>query len=299
MNLEQLKNLQQELLGIIFLILAPASAEEERDMKERALKIIDELKDHINDCIEISNRRMTILDYIILCDSQDNVRLNNRSLLDLEDAVKSIGGQTLQNLEQVDGTSLEVIQNLSHEEMLAIIEQARNAHLRQIQYYAALITFTLGTSITHSIRLDRQVPLGETGAAIFRATLGGLLSVPMWVIPMGIMTPIIQSVLRNSECRPRHIMQNIVEYSTANTSSIIGLFAALDVGITAFRSIVRTNMEFGESLRSGLMTKTATAIGICAGAALSTALMRRAFAPISTNLESVATEQPNIQEQSI
>lgn len=196
---------------------------------------------------------------------------------------------------------MEVIQNLSHEEMLAIIEQASNEHLRQIQYCAALITFKLGTLITHSIRLDRQVPLGETGAAIFRATLGGLLSVPMWVIPMGIMTPIIQSVLRNSECRPRHIMQNIVEYSTANTSSIIRLFAALDVGITAFRSIVRTNMEFGESLRSGLMTKTATATatGICAGAALSTALMRRAFAPISTNLESVATEQPNIQEQSI
>lgn len=194
---------------------------------------------------------------------------------------------------------MEVIQNFSHEEMLAIIEQVSNVYLRLIQYYAASITFRLATSITHSIRLDRQVPLGETGAAIFRATLGGLLSVPMWVIPMGIMTPIIQSVLENSECRPRHIMQSTVEYSTANTSSIIGLSAALDVGITAFISIVRTNMEFGESLRSGLMTKTATAIGICAGAALSTALMRRAFAPISTNLESVATEQPNIQEQSI
>lgn len=173
-----------------------------------------------------------------------------------------------------------------------------------MQYCAALATFTLATLITHSIRLDRQVPLGETGAAIFRATLGGLLSVPMWVIPMGIMTPIIESV---SECRPRHIMQSIVEYSTANTSSALGLSAALNVGITAalnvgitaFRSIVGTNMEFGESLRSGLMTKTATTIGICAGAALSTALMRRAFAPISTNLESVATEQPNIQEQSI
>ncbi|QJT95059.1 hypothetical protein HGO53_00400 [Wolbachia endosymbiont of Diaphorina citri] len=291
-----MKKLQLELLGIIFLILAPASAEEEKDMKDRALKIIDELKDHINDCIEISNRRMTILDCIISCDSQDNVRLNNRSLLDLEDAVKSIGGQTLQNLEQVDGTSSEVIQHSSHEAMLAIIEQGINANFRIMQYCAALATFILGTSITHSIRLDRQVPLGETGAAIFRATLGGLLSVPMWVIPMGIMTPIIESV---SECRPRHIMQSIVECSTANTSSALGLFAALNVGITAFRSIVGTNMEFGESLRSGLMTKTATTIGICAGAALSTALIRRAFAPISTNLESVATEQPNIQEQSI
>lgn len=95
MDLEQLKKLQQELLGIIFLILAPASAEEERDMKERALEIMGILKDHINDDIEMNNLRMTILDCIILCDSQDNVRLNNRSLLDLEDAVKSIGGQTL------------------------------------------------------------------------------------------------------------------------------------------------------------------------------------------------------------
>ncbi|BET34962.1 hypothetical protein wScaTNS_01750 [Wolbachia pipientis] len=97
-----LKNLQQELLGIIFLILAPINAEEEKDMKERALKIIDELKDHINDDIEMSDLRMTILDYIILCDSQDNVRLNNRSLLDLEDAVKSIGGKTSQELGRVN-----------------------------------------------------------------------------------------------------------------------------------------------------------------------------------------------------
>lgn len=93
MSLEQLKKLQQDFLGIIFLILAPASAEEERDMKERALEIISILKDHINDDIEMNNLRMTILDYIVFCDSQDNVRLNNRSLLDLEDAVKSIGGK--------------------------------------------------------------------------------------------------------------------------------------------------------------------------------------------------------------
>ncbi|MGY5878471.1 hypothetical protein [Wolbachia endosymbiont of Nasonia giraulti] len=90
------------MLGIIFLILAPASAEEERDMKERALEIIGILKDHINDDIEMNNLRMTILDCIILCDSQDNVRLNNRSLLDLEDAVKSIGGKTSQELGRVN-----------------------------------------------------------------------------------------------------------------------------------------------------------------------------------------------------
>ncbi|MFL3876344.1 hypothetical protein [Wolbachia endosymbiont of Trichogramma kaykai] len=90
------------MLGIIFLILAPINAEEEKDMKERALKIIDELKDHINDDIEMSDLRMTILDYIILCDSEDNVRLNNRSLLDLEDAVKSIGGKTSQELGRVN-----------------------------------------------------------------------------------------------------------------------------------------------------------------------------------------------------
>ncbi|WP_254229694.1 hypothetical protein [Wolbachia pipientis] len=70
------------MLRIIFLILAPASAEEERDMKERALEIISILKDHINDDIEMNNLRMTILDYIVFCDSQDNVRLNNRSLLE-------------------------------------------------------------------------------------------------------------------------------------------------------------------------------------------------------------------------
>lgn len=97
MDLEQLKDLQQELLGMVFLIVAPAS-EEERCMKNRELKIIRELKDHINDDIEMNNLRMTILDYIVFCDSQDNVRLNNKSLLDLEDAVKSIGGKTSQEL---------------------------------------------------------------------------------------------------------------------------------------------------------------------------------------------------------
>lgn len=94
MDLKKLKNLQQDLLGIIFLIVAQASEEEVRDMQDRALKIIDELRDHINDDIEINdNLRMTILDCIVSCDSQNGVRLNNRSLLDLEDAVKSIEGK--------------------------------------------------------------------------------------------------------------------------------------------------------------------------------------------------------------
>ncbi|WP_341818221.1 hypothetical protein [Wolbachia endosymbiont (group B) of Ennomos erosarius] len=86
MDLKKLKNLQQDLLGIIFLIVAQASEEEVRDMQDRALKIIDELRDHINDDIEVNNNlRMIILDCIIFCDSHDGVRLNNRSLLDLEE----------------------------------------------------------------------------------------------------------------------------------------------------------------------------------------------------------------------
>lgn len=96
----------------------------------------------------------------------------------------------------------------------------------------------------------------------------------------------------------REARQRVVDSISESTA---GLSAALAVGTPMLinkivRSIVGTNMEFGESLRSGLMTTTAAAIGAGAGVALSAALIRRA---ISTNLEDVATEQPNIQGQNI
>ncbi|WP_419214775.1 hypothetical protein [Wolbachia endosymbiont of Rhagoletis cingulata] len=280
-----LKNLQQELLGIIFLILAPASAEEERDMKERALEIIGILKDHINDDIEMNNLRMTILDCIIFCDSQDNVRLNNRSLLDLEDAIKSIEGKTSQELGQVNQ-----IPQQPNSIGLALAEAAiqYGAHVREMEERNARIITSIGVLGITALGVN----LGKSKVSeIIGTTLGGLLSMPIMVMLPASIAVALKN--RNSGLR------EVVQYSLDATSkpSRIGSVAALGAGAMMLinnitSSSTETNMEL---LGPGFIAVTGAGIG----AALSTALARRMFAPISTNLESVATEQPNIQEQSI
>ncbi|WP_264331159.1 MULTISPECIES: hypothetical protein [unclassified Wolbachia] len=280
-----LKNLQQELLGIIFLILAPASAEEERDMKERALEIIGILKDHINDDIEMNNLRMTILDCIILCDSQDNVRLNNRSLLDLEDAVKSIGGKTSQELGRVNQ-----IPQQPNSIGLALAEATiqYEAHVREMEERNVRIITSIGVLGITALGVN----LGKSKVSeIIGTTLGGLLSMPIMVMLPASIAVALKN--RNSELR------EVVQYSLDATSkpSRIGLVAALGAGAMMLinnitSSSTETNMEL---LGPGFIAATGAGIG----AALSTALARRMFATISTNLESVATEQQNIQGQSI
>lgn len=86
-----LKELQEELIDIISTIIIESDDKKVNTEQKRASEIISKLKDHINDKIEKNNMRMTILDWIIFCDSQDGKRLNNRSLLELEKTVKSIG----------------------------------------------------------------------------------------------------------------------------------------------------------------------------------------------------------------
>uniref|UniRef100_A0AAU7YKW3 Uncharacterized protein n=1 Tax=Wolbachia endosymbiont of Oeneis ivallda TaxID=3171168 RepID=A0AAU7YKW3_9RICK len=280
-----LKNLQQELLGIIFLILAPASAEEERDMKERALEIIGILKDHINDDIEMNNLRMTILDCIILCDSQDNVRLNNRSLLDLEDAVKSIGGKTSQELGRVNQ-----IPQQPNSIGLALAEATiqYEAHVREMEERNVRIITSIGVLGITALGVN----LGKSKVSeIIGTTLGGLLSMPIMVMLPASIAVALKN--RNSELR------EVVQYSLDATSkpSRIGLVAALGAGAMMLinnitSSSTETNMEL---LGPGFIAATGAGIG----AALSTALARRMFATISTNLESVAAEQQNIQGQSI
>ncbi|WP_341813972.1 hypothetical protein [Wolbachia endosymbiont (group B) of Dendrolimus pini] len=285
MSLEQLKKLQQDFLGIIFLILAPASAEEERDMKERALEIISILKDHINDDIEMNNLRMTILDYIVFCDSQDNVRLNNRSLLDLEDAVKSIGGKTSQELGRVNQ-----IPQQPNSIGLAVAEATiqYEAHVREMEERNVRIITSIGVLGITALGVN----LGKSKVSeIIGATLGGLLSMPIMVmLPASIAVALKNS---NSELR------EVVQYSLDATSkpSRIGLVAALGAGAMMLinnitSSSTETNMEL---LGPGFIAATGAGIG----AALSTALARRMFATISTNLESTTIEQTNIQGQSI
>ncbi|UIP92959.1 hypothetical protein JSQ73_001075 [Wolbachia endosymbiont of Anopheles demeilloni] len=280
-----LKNLQQELLGIIFLILAPINAEEEKDMKERALKIIDELKDHINDDIEMSDLRMTISDYIILCDSQDNVRLNNRSLLDLEDAVKSIGGKTSQELGRVNQ-----IPQQPNSIGLALAEATiqYEAHVREMEERNLRIITSIGVLGITALGVN----LGRSKVSeIIGTTLGGLLSIPIMVILPASIAVALKN--RNSGLR------EVVQYSLDATSkpSRIGLVAALGAGAMMLTnnitsSSTETNMEL---LGPGFIA----AIGAGIGATLSTTLARRMFAPISTNLENATTEQQNIQGQRI
>ncbi|QZA84033.1 MULTISPECIES: hypothetical protein [Wolbachia] len=280
-----LKNLQQELLGIIFLILAPASAEEERDMKERALEIIGILKDHINDDIEMNNLRMTILDCIILCDSQDNIRLNNRSLLDLEDAVKSIGGKTPQELGRVNQ-----IPQQPNSIGLALAEATiqYEVHVREMEERNVRIITSIGVLGITALGVN----LGKSKVSeIIGTTLGGLLSMPIMVMLPASIAVALKN--RNSELR------EVVQYSLDATSkpSRIGLVAALGAGAMMLinnitSSSTETNMEL---LGPGFIAATGAGIG----AALSTALARRMFATISTNLENVAAEQQNIQGQSI
>ncbi|BET34951.1 MULTISPECIES: hypothetical protein [unclassified Wolbachia] len=126
---------------------------------------------------------------------------------------------------------------------------------------------------------------------IIGTTLGGLLSIPIMVIlPVSIAVALKN---RNSGLR------EVVQYSLDATSkpSRIRLVAALGAGAIMLTnnitsSSTETNMEL---LGPGFIA----AIGAGIGATLSTALARRMFAPISTNLENATTEQQNIQGQSI
>ncbi len=97
-----IKKLQEELVEKILLI--PTEDDSEASGKE-ALEIINELKDHINEIIVINNQQFTALDCVIIADSQGNdpriserVRINNRTLKELENAIRNVGGKTSEEL---------------------------------------------------------------------------------------------------------------------------------------------------------------------------------------------------------
>lgn len=90
------KELQDRLIEIMTLICTD-------DEKEEALGLINQLKEHINDDIEYGSRIGTALDLIIFCDTKgydsgNLTRLNNRVLLELEQAIRGVGGKTSQEL---------------------------------------------------------------------------------------------------------------------------------------------------------------------------------------------------------
>ncbi|MDG7057202.1 MAG: hypothetical protein LKM43_03580 [Wolbachia endosymbiont of Penenirmus auritus] len=116
-----LEKLQHKLIEKIYNITIESNDDIVKNEKERALEIINKLKDHINDDIEINdNLKMTVLDCIIRCDSQGNARLNNRSLIDLEKAVKKIGGKTSQELGREQ--NVEELQDIDIERIRSYLE---------------------------------------------------------------------------------------------------------------------------------------------------------------------------------
>ncbi|UXX40265.1 MULTISPECIES: hypothetical protein [unclassified Wolbachia] len=116
MNIKEGKDLQQELLGIVFNILIESEDSAIEAMETRAVEIIKKLKEHINDYIEYGGQKKPILDWVIVCDSQNNVRLNNKSLLKFEKAIKDIGGRaTLNEIESI---------------IRLLVEQAQLNHVR-------------------------------------------------------------------------------------------------------------------------------------------------------------------------
>ncbi|WP_395461250.1 hypothetical protein [Wolbachia endosymbiont (group B) of Ablattaria laevigata] len=116
MNIKERKDLQQELLGIVFNILIESEDSAIEAMETRAVEIIKKLKEHINDYIEYGGQKKPILDWVIVCDSQNNVRLNNKSLLKFEKAIKDIGGRA--PLNEITST------------IRLLVEQAQLNHVR-------------------------------------------------------------------------------------------------------------------------------------------------------------------------
>lgn len=120
MKKEEVEKLQEELTGIISCIpIQGKSPAEDYEDKNRALKIIQDLGcNHINDIVSYGSKKGTILDIIVELDSAPDVesnrtivmgdntftwsnhrtRLNNKTLIELEKSVESLGGKKSEDL---------------------------------------------------------------------------------------------------------------------------------------------------------------------------------------------------------
>lgn len=290
MNTQELKNLQENLLGIISSMIIEDDEKEISDMQDQALKIIsdEDFREHINDDIN----GYTILDAINRCGERVSQNYTEKKgLTKIEKAIKDAGGKTSKELGKSSSLNNEVQLIVSP---IATIQQMLGV------YSATSAGARLGAIFTSEAQAQR---VGGVGT-ILGATLGGLLSVPiMFIVPASIASVRIN---RDSEHRvsTREVAQRFLD---STSESRIGLLAALGAGVATASlriglvpptwmgraTLSGVNMEFGESLRSGLIAATGAGIG----ATLSMALMRRLLndRPIFTNLENTTTEQPNVQ----
>ncbi|WP_255563373.1 hypothetical protein [Wolbachia endosymbiont of Bemisia tabaci] len=154
MNIKERKDLQQELLGIVFNILVESEDSTIETMELRAVEIIKKLKEHINDDIEhgtgFDSQKMPILDWIVACDSQNHVRLNNKSLLKFEKTIKDIGGRSKRNSRGYVGSEREIFLNFHFFE---------NVNERRARNYERL---------DHVLNQPQRVRLSDRGENIVR-----------------------------------------------------------------------------------------------------------------------------------
>ncbi|MGL9717326.1 MAG: hypothetical protein ACR5K9_01240 [Wolbachia sp.] len=302
MKKQELKNLWDNLLQIISVMIIEDDEKEISNMQAQALKIISDkdFREHVNDNIN----GYTILDAINKCSGRVSQNYTEKKgLAEIEKAIKDAGGRTSEELgksSSLDNSDNEEVQLTASPTatMQQILEAYSTAGVGSITSIGA----RLGTIFTSNGQTQRVGGIGT----ILGATLGGLLSVPiMFMLPASIAS---MRINRSSEHRvsTREVAQHFLDLVG---ESRIGLFATLGAGVTTsllrsgltpltFRGGVTfsgVNMEFGESLRSGLVA----AVGAGIGATLSIALIRRALVDrsVPANLENAAVEQPNIQPE--
>ncbi len=131
-------------------------------METRAVEIIKKIKEHINDDIEhgtgFDSQKMPILDWIVACDSQDHVRLNNKSLLKFEKTIKDVGGRSKRNSRGYVGGERETFLNFHFFE---------NVNERRARNYERL---------DHVLNHPQRVRLSNRGENIVRQRMQEILN---------------------------------------------------------------------------------------------------------------------------
>lgn len=200
MNIKARKDLQQELLGIVFNILIESEDSAIEAMETRAVEIIKKIKEHINDYIEhgtgFDSQKMPILDWIVACDSQDHVRLNNKSLLKFEKAIKDVGGRSQGRAPQpINENEIESIVRL-------LLEQEQLNHVRirgerevPLNLFEENIIIReqirpRGQMRSRYIRREREVPLsskiGELIGVVSSIIVGAFIGIMVGMVIAGL-----------------------------------------------------------------------------------------------------------------
>ncbi|HCE59311.1 MAG TPA: hypothetical protein DEQ74_00525 [Wolbachia sp.] len=135
----ELKKLQEELVAKFFLLLV--EIEDSDEDRKRALEIINQLKGNINALISFNSKHGTVLDFLIMADTQgfntnNPKRINNKTLEDLEKAIKEMGGKTLEELDPIQ--IVEELNSTQRNGERQITSRGANTNARDNQELTAL-----------------------------------------------------------------------------------------------------------------------------------------------------------------